>query len=372
MLRRQRTASLLFAAYLCAMQLSLFCGRALGQSFEERASRQPGSWHVDVEIVSKTARREFEAVLRDWFQINAVLAQIHRTQKLSTHDVLSDVRDQNLLRIWVTFPKPDQATLYFVEPGSQRFLLRDVSLPADFGEIAREQLVQVIVTSADAFMQRRTSTPKEDFTRALRATPENRTEIAPTPIEPPSAPQSRATPLPVTPRVGAFYQLAVEQTNAISHGPGLLLGLGHDRDHYRFFLDFAGQYLLSHTVQTGEVGVGLRGFAVRGFIGAERRWTETLAIGMKVGAGADRVSFEPFTVNGAGVKAKAGASLFRPALTLDFKGVAELASMRVALVIGCAAYLKKTQYVVLQDGVPHVVYQPFVLEPQGAIEITWN
>lgn len=372
MMSRRRTASLVFAACLCSMQPLLICRRALAHPSNEDSSRPPVSWRVQVEIVSKTARGDFEAVLREWFQINAVEADIHRSANLNPRDVLSEVPDDDLLRVWVTFPKADQATIYFVEPGSQRFLLRDVSLRADFDEIAREQLVQVIVTSAAAFMQRRASTSKEDFTRALHSSPQAQVDVVPARVERLPKPNPHTAPFPTTLRAGGFYSFALEQSHTVTHGPGVLLGVVQNRDRFRIFADLEAQYLLPHTVRTAEVDIALRGFALRGFIGIEHRWAEALAVGMQVGGGGDRMSFEPLAVNGTGVDAQASATHFRPVLVLDLRGVIDLASTRLALVVGSATYLKTTQYLVLRDSVPHVVYQPLLLEPHGAIEITWN
>jgi len=369
---RRRTAWLVFAACLWSMLPLLICRRAVAHPSNGGSSRTPESWHVQVEIVSRTDRGDFDAVLREWFQLNAVEADIHRGTNLNPRDVLSEVPDNHLLRVWVTFPKPDKATLYFVEPGSQRFLLRDVSLRANFDEIAREQLVQVIVTSAVAFMQRRASTPKEDFARALHSSPPVQVDIVPARAERFPKPNPHAAPFQTTLRAGGFYSFALEQSNTVTHGPGVLFGVVQSRDRFRIFADFAIQYLVPHTVQTSEIDITLRGFALRGSIGIERRWAQALAVGMQVGGGGDRMSFKPLAVNGTGVDAQAGATHFRPALALDFRGVLDVASTRLALVVGSAMYLKTTQYVVLRDGAPQVAYQPLVLEPHVALEVTWN
>lgn len=372
MLLRRPKAPLVLAACLCSMQPLLTCGLAAAQPSTEDPSRQPGDWSVEVEIVSRTVSKDFESVLREWFQLNAIQADIHRTTALNPHDVLSRVPVNDLLRVWVTFPKPDQATIYFVEPGSQRFLLRDVSLRADFDEIAREQLVQVIVTSAVAFMRRRASTSKEDFTRALHSLPESRVDAAPSRAEPLSKPIARAAPSQPMLRAGVFYSLAMAQRRTVTHGPGILLGVVQNRARFRMFAELAAQYQLPHTVRTSEIDIALRGFALRGFVGIEHRWTDSLAFGMQVGGGGDRQTFEPLTVNGTGVEAQASTSHWRPVLALDFRAIAELASTRVALVVGSSMFLNETQYLVLREGVPHVVYQPFLLEPHAAVEVAWN
>jgi hypothetical protein len=352
--------------------LPLFeCEPASAQSSTGGVS-QSTRWRVHVELIAGVASDDFEGLLREWFRLNSVDADFHRATTLDPSDVLNRTADTASLRVWVTLLEQTQARVYFVEPVSHRFLVRDVPLRPQFDELAREQLAQVVVTSADAFMARRASTSEQDFTRALNSASEGRAESRPPLAKPAPSTHAGGVPAPTTfVRVGAFYRISLEQKEVIAHGPGLVMGATHRSGGYHFNADVSAQYLLPHTVSTPDVNLVLHGAALRIAIGAERQW-DKIAVGAAFGGGADAVSYEPRLVSGAGIAPQPGAWLWRPVLIGDLRVLRTWGRTQGAFVIGAGTYLKKTQYVVVRDGAASTCYQPWLIEPHAAIELTWN
>jgi hypothetical protein len=360
----------LFAA---CVGLTLFASKPAGaESPTVLEGSQPGRWRVRVELVAGLGSDSFELLLVEWFQANSIQAKFGRTPKLNMSDVLNRPAAEGELCIWVTRLTPTEVRLYFVESAQHRFLVRDVPLRQQFDEIAREQLAQVIVTSANAFMDRRASTSEQDFTRALRADAEVRTQAQPAAVESERGRDAgTSNPHPTLLRVGAFYQLAFEHEGSIMHGPGVLLGAAQEQPGYHLFGNASAQFLVPETVRTRDVNLALHGVALRVAFGAERQWAKT-GLGLQLGGGADAVFFEPLPVSGAGIAPQRGAWLWRPALAMDLRVFRKWDRVRAGLVIGVAAYLTRTQYVVVRDGATSVSYQPLLTEPHSAIELTWN
>ncbi len=202
-------------------------------------------WHVQVHVVtSAEPDPEFTSLLQEWFQLSAIPAEIHEGRNLDPREVLSRSSDQNQLRIWVSIVRADLARVYFVEPSGRRVLLREVALRAGLDEVAREQLAQVIVTSATAFMERRASSSIEEFARALEDSTEITAAVA-SRIEPPESRQAESADAGSPPlqagsarrlslRIGALYQLHLQQGQTALHGPGGLLGVAYSRDRHRW------------------------------------------------------------------------------------------------------------------------------------------
>jgi hypothetical protein len=314
---------------------------------------------------------EFPLLLQEWFQLNSVAADIRRSPALNPREVLTRAPDENLLRIWVTFGRTDQARVYFVEPSGHRVLLREVSLRARFDEIAREQLAQVIVTSASAFMERRASSSIEDFKRALQDSSGTRTAR-----EPEKHPEPERLEQPAVPRlalrIGALYQLQLQRGSTAMHGPGIVLGVAHRTLQRRWLTGIKAQYAWSRTVELPEVNLGLDAFAMRASFGVEQRVSSHLEAGVEFGAGADRVSFSPARGRDTTVQPTAAASAWRPAVMADARASLVSAPVRLTLLLGTSAYFRRSEYAVLRAGVVQVVYSSFPLEPHIALEATWE
>jgi len=266
--------------------------------------------------------------------------------------------------------QPHQARLYFATARGHRFLLRDVPLQTGIDEVGREQLAQVVVTSANAFAENRANTNVEEVKRAL-STPVQKNEVLGQ-GEPPLTPPPIIRPNPWALRVGALYGLTMEKTDNWRHGPGVVLGAAHQWPRFRITFGLMGQYLWPDTVTATTLAITSHTSVYRTALGVERTWARIGALGLGLGFGVDRVAVQPGSARSPGVVLRSTDTFLRPALALDAKGTLLQSGVSWSAILGASVYLSRTEYDVLNDGQPQTEYAPLPVQPHVAVEVGWN
>ncbi len=198
------------------------------------------------------------------------------------------------LRCWIDLTDLRHATLYFADPGGERFLVRELPLSGRFDEVDQQALAQVVELSISALVENEAigfsrTQAREMFARAQP--PPSAAAAAP-----PAAGLAATAPAPQTRRwrldPGLFY--AVEEVGAalpLAQGPGLILALASTGAAIRrpgLGLRVAAQYQLPIEARQPDVGVRLQAISAR--IGVDARWGRLQA---RLGAGASWTHVTP-------------------------------------------------------------------------------
>jgi hypothetical protein len=291
---------------------------------------------------------------------------------LRADDVLAKSAEPRLLRIWLVLLTPSLARIYFAEAKGERFLVRDVPLRNGLDEFGRENVAQVVVTTASAFRQRgASSTVKEvvdTFQPPLNA---NRARTA-IPNDIPMPPASKECRAAWFLRAGALYGLSLEQTDAMSHGPGLLVGAGQNWHGARWLYSLKGQYRWPYTVDGSQVALEFHALSLRTVAAVEAPLGNHWAAGLELGAGVDRVWFHATALPGAQVAARGPDVQYRPQMVLGARGSLAANDWNFSLVLGTTAALAKAHFDVMSGTQNQMQYRPWLVQPYLAIEASWR
>jgi hypothetical protein len=355
-----------YLAAMCALAASaLLANVAFGQS-ADRPSISSVTRRVQVNLVAGVCQLDdFDSLLIEWFGPDGPDLDVRRLSSLSESEVLGPASEPDILRIWVTLVRPNQAQVYFADAAGHRFFLRDVPLRTGLDEVGREQLAQVIVTSVIAFSEERVSTDVEQVERALQSSrPKVTSQVeAPKTSEPKDAPAARRRPWLV--RVGGFYGFTLEHWDVLRHGPGVLLGLTDEGSPRRFTINLSAQYLWQTSVDGPDIALRLQNVALRSTLGLEHCWA-------KLGTALDYVKYDPQLASAVDVSLRGGAAQWRPGAMLGFKIALSTRQVWWAILASATAYLTRTEYDILRSAEPQVQYAPYSLQPQLALQATWR
>lgn len=286
--------------------------------------------------------------------------------------MLTASTEEQLLRIWVVLDSVQLARLYFAESSGQRFLVRDVPLRHGLDEFGRENVAQVLVTSAKAFMGYVASSTVDEVVTTLKPhTPQ---------ANPPAAVRTEPTREAVTPnlhkdwfvRLGTFYGVHFERGNVPSHGPGLLFGAGHEASGARWAGIFKAQYLWPTTVQGTDVDISLRVFAMRLAFVMDWTFAGPWSAGFETGGGLDYVIFNPSAISGDAVTARDKGAHIKPVTWLGLRMSLLEGNWRWTLLPGITTSLVRTHYDIIRQGQSQTQFAPWIVQPSIALELTWQ
>jgi hypothetical protein len=189
-------------------------------------------------------------------------------------------------RVWIDCGPGDRVRLAFADPTSERFLVRDVPAPRGLDEVALETLAQVIDSSLSALESDAAAALDRAQVTSVLAPP----EPAPAAFE--ARPEAPAPWTKARWRAGiaAFY--AVEAFGAgpvFQHGPGLAAGVGRAVGAWNAGAWMSAQIALPELLETSLIGARLDVVALRGGAEVARAVAGRVALGARVGAGADVV-----------------------------------------------------------------------------------
>jgi hypothetical protein len=279
------------------------------------------------------------------------------------------------VRCWVDLRDPRRARLYFAVRSGERFLVRDVALSGRFDEVDRAALTEVLELSITALIENE----RVGLTRAeARALLSER--AAPSP-PPPTARSVRPSPLAAAPAlidhpyrlgVGAFYGAQASTAGTpIAHGPGLTLLWRRKIGTWNAGAWSSGQYRLTESARSSEVGVDLQTLAVRA--GAEIRWGGLASrYGVRLGAGADFVRISPRQVAPSAALTPdrwSTSFVLSAALRASVRLDADVHLSVLALVDLLPVAVR---YDVQVDGAAVPVFSPWRVRPGLAVEATFR
>jgi hypothetical protein len=174
-------ASLRILARFCAISgLLLIPSRALGETNTPDTSAgavapsdtRTTSYEVEVILVGNLALdTELASVIEELLVARGVSVTQKQAAQLSATELWSTSADARVsaIRIWVTLPHAALARLWFSAPSLERYLFREVPLQRGFDSVAREQIAQIIQTSADALSRGHQGLSRSDAQRAWQA-----------------------------------------------------------------------------------------------------------------------------------------------------------------------------------------------------------
>src|SRR5690606_13347852 len=183
--------------------------------------------------------------------------------------------------IWLILLDQGDARFYFANPASERFFVRDVSLPGGLDELGRETIAQILLSSASALLDHHIETALSTISRKLaeRPTPPHEpqrpptatTEQRPAPSEPQRSSAAQRAPLgeaPETPsggdwRGGVSYQAAYPGMGHVEHRASLSLYALTDYQHLCIGLVAAGHYQFPYTAAGEHVDIEIAAQGLR-------------------------------------------------------------------------------------------------------------
>jgi hypothetical protein len=228
----------------------------------------PQAERLHIVLVGEARGQAFEQLLREWLEPTGFGVTIAEASTLDTHAVFALDSAPFRIRIWLTLPAPKLARLTLTDPTAERFLVRDVPLERSLDELGREQIAQVLLGAAQAFRERRESTPREEVRRALE--PE-------TPAERPAAGENSAAPRFRSPARSSpteepaqarflwapslSYAAQSEGPAGVSHTLGGALENAVAWRAARLGLSVGFRYEFPHTATSEEVSLSISAFA---------------------------------------------------------------------------------------------------------------
>lgn len=275
------------------------------------------------------------------------------------------------VRVWIDL-RPDQASVYLVDPAWERILVRHVPLPEGVDEVAREEIALIVGSSLEALAAGDpVGQSRAAVQRAMMRT--GRVDMDGGVVRPRG--------VRVFPHVwfGAGYRLHGHASAAptVVHGPVLTLGAGALRRRLALGGELRGQFHLSRRLEApdlemGLLGGGLRGFLVVGGVPGMGPRARRVLLGGALGTGLDftRIS----TRSETGVYDVTAPQLdLTPVVEAEFRARGRVGEgLALEGAVGLSLDAGRTRYVVEGEGGVEVVYDPWALRPSVRLGLIWD
>jgi hypothetical protein len=267
-------------------------------------------------------------------------------------------------RAWIDCSRPDRVRIYFANWDTERFLVRDVPLPAgtqnEWSELTLEAVGQVIDSSLSALgANARTGMSRAEMVSALAS--------GPVAALPPTRAAWGAT-------LGVFYAVqAFAPEQPVEQGPGLAATAGPREGRWRWAAWVSAQYRLPETIDTPLIGVRLDTLALRGGGSVTRRASARVDLGLELGLGADVVHIAPR--QGSAEHAVLSSDRFSASYAVELACVGTVhvgpaVSLWGALLAD--ADLDERHYDVVVDGSNMRVVTPWAIRPGIMAGVAWR
>ncbi|HXN32119.1 MAG TPA: hypothetical protein VN894_09665 [Polyangiaceae bacterium] len=263
-------------------------------------------------------------------------------------------------RAWIDCSSLDRMRIYFANWNSERFLVREVPLPAGLNELALESVGQVIASSLSALM----TDENAGLSRAEMTSVIERTRSAPEP------PRSR-TAWGAT--WGAFYAVqAFAPEQWVEQGPGLMAKVGQREGSWRTAGWVSGQYQLPETVDTGLIGVRLDTVALRAGAEVSRALSPRLGLALRGGLGGDVIHIAPRRGSAAKTSLQPERFTWGYAAQVALACTVRLdAGFALSVALIADADLDMRHYDVAVDGLTIRALTPWWVRPGLMAGVTW-
>lgn len=298
--------------------------------------------------------------------------------------------DAAVVKVFIDLQTPGWARLVFVQPGGERFTIRDLRFAQGLNEVARETIGFVVDSAVDSlFAGLQFELSRNDAEVALQKAP---TPVAPEPVTPPARPASPVSvPVPVvrpaaavvrenaiatpTPArwsryVGAGYSASAAGTSGLAWlaGPSLLLGQHSSRTQTQLEVGWLMSTPISGDVVAGDVW-GAGGRASGGWRWSRGAFAFAL-LPVRVGVEVLRVNPEAQTT---GATAASAQTLVSPLM-----GAAAGVSWRVGGGITFMAFiaadvdLRGTRFTAQNSGTTQTVADVWRVRPCATLAVAWG
>jgi hypothetical protein len=290
-----------------------------------------------------------------------------------------------LALVWVDLTKPNAATLYLLDVGTDRVLLRKIRREPDGTELVQEELGHILQTSIEGLLAGEpVGVPRQEILPLLdAATP--RESAAPKPPEraeplaKPAAPGSaEAAPAPgnapaargLRAHAMLLYSAGLlADDTPISHGPELGL-LVRTAGGLETALWLSVQWRLPVEITTGPVSVHYSQFSPRALIIGKLVGNAERALRFGVGGGFDVVRIETTAEPDSPVEVAAPMTRFYPigrsALLFDWR---ISGGLRLVTALGADIDVSNTRYVFVTRPQQRLLLEPYAVRPALALGI---
>jgi len=381
----------LSAALVCIPWVSL--AASLSAAAELPAVEAPATAieRFHIVLVGAVRGHGLERLFAEWLEPSGLEVSVVERATLDERTVFVHDEDPSRIRIWITLPAPALARITFADPRAERFLVRDVALEGSLDELGREALAQVLVAAAQAFRERRESTPREEVRRALassqageelpRPAPAAAVPARDTTAPRKSAPdeerartESASAPSPARLRwaPGARYALRVKGPEGVSHGLGAFLEGGMEWSVASVGLAAEARYEFPHRANAEGVALSISSvalhFGVVAALGSQRNhgWAA------EMGTGLERVAIEVHAEGGGGIEPRSDVVDRRALVYAGFGPYFRWRHVRLGLGLRLDVPLAKTHYDVVTDGEATVVLEPWPVQPGAFVTVAWD
>jgi hypothetical protein len=226
-------------------------------------------------------------------------------------------RSPGFARVWLDIRR-DVAVVSIADTGWERIYVRRMPLPSGLDDVAREQVVHVVVSAIETLL----AGGKIGIARAELvdepegAAPPTKAAPAPTPVAPALAPAEHAAPPPhagpvLGAQLGVAYEVVSFAPGHEAHGPLASLRASASSGDWTGALSFSGQLRTPIVVDDAPIGLRLGVVALRLGFEVERRLTSRLALRAGVGPGLDVLDIEPRS------RTRSADGVIAPGVTLE-------------------------------------------------------
>ena len=330
---------------------------------------------VEVNLVGAVGgNREFLQLIEEWLTANDVAYVTRSVEVLQLEDITQAQGSGPPVKIWVTLDAPHSLRMYLAEPDARRYLVRDVPLPSGFDEVGRERSVQVILSSALAFMQRRVASSLREVERAFQersSRPAPSARIART--RPPPGPGTATHRDTARPGfgVGAFYAVSDQAEWSVSHGPGGLLLAEFPLKRFALRTLLRGQYRWQPIVTTPRVRIAERSIdlCASGAVQWPRR--EAFYGHIELGGGLNLVDLTPDKLAESSVEPRPRRWDMRPFATALLGAGWQSGQVQAELLVRLDLEMRQTLYTVQAQSGELTEAKPSRLRPGLVLDLVW-
>jgi hypothetical protein len=313
-------------------------------------------------------------------RIGPVTAQWSRLERFAPEALLSASGVVGVdVRCWIDLSVAEQASLYFADRSSERFLVRELPLSKRLTELEKETLAQVVEMSIVALIG--------DATLGLSRARVQALLLGRSPQAPPPPPVLAPMPPPAAPRVrwqqvlGAYYQLESHSPQIPwVHAPGVEIGIARKSPTTKVTLALRVGYQLPEAYRTDLAGLRLSALRLRSHLafdmaldaGNSHNGQDAPYFGVLLSAGAHLLFAEPLAGNAAErVNLAPQTSLFVPTIGAGCRATQAFGSWALSLGFQADIDLESVSYDVEQNGERIPVVKGHSVRPSVVLEIGW-
>lgn len=351
----------------------------------------PAVERFHIVLVGAVRGHGLERLFAEWLEPTGLEVTVVERAALDARTVFVHDEDASRIRIWITLPTPALARITFADPRAERFLVRDVALEGSLDELGREALAQVLVAAAQAFRERRESTPREEVRRALAPSEAGEEHARPVPAaaaRPPdttaprkSAPDERsrsesASASAFAARLrwapGVRYALRAKGPEGVSHALGAFLESGMEWSAASVGLAAEARYEFPHRANGEGVALSISSVALHFGLVAALGSKRSHGWAAEMGAGFERVAVEVHADGGGGIEPRSDVLDRRALVYGGFGPYFRWRHVRLGVGLRVDVPLAKTHYDVVTDGEATIVLEPWPVQPGAFVTLAWD